>query len=149
MNRPHARSLQHPSLRRTQRGFTMVAAIFILVVLVALGGFIVSISTQQQIGSAQDVQGVRAYQAARAGLEWGLYRQLRAGSCVATSTFVPPASSLSGLTVTVTCTSTPDATSGPSTTTLTSVACNQPSAGVCPNNSPGANYIERRVDVSF
>lgn len=56
------------------RGFAIVTAMFILVVLAALGAFIVNISTNQQIGSVLDVQGVRAYQAARAGLEWGLYQ---------------------------------------------------------------------------
>ena len=56
------------------RGFTIVSAIFILVVLAGLGAFIVNVSTNQQIGSALDVQGVRAYQAARAGIEWGVYQ---------------------------------------------------------------------------
>jgi MSHA biogenesis protein MshP len=56
------------------RGFTIVSAIFILVVLAALGAFIVNISTNQQIGSALDVQGERAYHAARAGVEWGVYK---------------------------------------------------------------------------
>lgn len=62
-----------------QRGFTIVSAIFILVVLAALGAFIVNVSTNQQIGSALDVQGVRAYQAARAGIEWGIYKVTRDG----------------------------------------------------------------------
>ncbi|MCX7156856.1 MAG: pilus assembly PilX N-terminal domain-containing protein [Rhodocyclales bacterium] len=62
------------STTKRLRGFAIVSAIFILVVLAALGAFIMSISTSQQIGSALDVQGVRAYQAARAGLEWGLYK---------------------------------------------------------------------------
>lgn len=61
---------------RGQRGFTMVSAIFLLVVLVSLGAFIVNVSTTQSITSAQDVQGSRAYQAARAGVEWGLYQVL-------------------------------------------------------------------------
>lgn len=56
------------------RGFAIVSAIFIVVVLAALGAFMVNISTNQQIGSALDMQGVRAYQAARAGIEWGLYQ---------------------------------------------------------------------------
>ena len=50
-----------------QRGFTVVTAIFLLVVLAALGGFIATISTTQHIGSALDVSGARAYQAARSG----------------------------------------------------------------------------------
>ncbi len=60
----------------SQHGFTIVSAIFLLVVLASLGAFIVNISTTQSITSAQDLQGSRAYHAARAGLEWGLYQVL-------------------------------------------------------------------------
>ena len=59
-------------MRQTQRGFSMVAAIFLLVVLAALGAFMVTFSNTQHLTSAQDVQGSRAYWAARAGLEWGI-----------------------------------------------------------------------------
>ena len=55
-----------------QRGFAAIAALFILVVLAAMGAFMVSISSSQQLGAAQDVQGSRAYWAAQAGLEWAL-----------------------------------------------------------------------------
>lgn len=55
-------------------GFALVSAIFLLVVLAALGAFMVTLSTVQHITSAQDVQGSRAYQAARAGIEWGVYQ---------------------------------------------------------------------------
>jgi hypothetical protein len=91
-------------LARHLRGFAIVSAIFILVVLAALGAFMVTISSSQQVGSALDVQGVRAYQAARAGIEWGLYRQLRDESCSSATSFSPAASSLSGFTVSVACT---------------------------------------------
>lgn len=53
-----------------QRGFAAIAAIFLVVVLAALGGFMLTFSNTQQLTSTQDVQGVRAYWAARAGLEW-------------------------------------------------------------------------------
>lgn len=55
-----------------QRGFAAVAAIFLVVVLAALGGFMLTISNTQHLTSAQDVQGSRAYWTARAGLEWGI-----------------------------------------------------------------------------
>ena len=55
-----------------QRGFAAISAIFLLVVLAALGAFIVSVSSSQQVGSAQDVQGSRAYWAANAGIEWAI-----------------------------------------------------------------------------
>ncbi len=137
---------------RRQRGFTAVTAIFILVVLTALGAFILSVSTSQQIGSALDVQGVRVYEAARSGVEWGLYRQLRDNSCAASTSFVPPTPTLSAYTVTVTCVATPGTNGGPTVWTVTSTACNQPAGpapGTCPNPNPGTRYLERRLDVTF
>lgn len=58
----------------TSKGFSLVSAIFLLVVIAALGVFAVTLSTTQQQGAALDVLGTRAYQAARAGIEWGAYQ---------------------------------------------------------------------------
>jgi MSHA biogenesis protein MshP len=55
-----------------QHGFAAIAAIFLVVLMAALGSFMLSFSNTQQLSSAQDIQGSRAYWAARAGLEWGL-----------------------------------------------------------------------------
>lgn len=142
----------HALHQRLQRGFTAISAIVILVVLVALGAFIVNVSTNQQLGSALDVQGVRAYEAARAGVEWGLYQQLRNTSCAGATSFVPPAPTLATYTVTVSCVATPGSNGGPVTYTVVSTACNQPAGaapGACPNPNPGQRYIERRLDVTF
>lgn len=133
--------------KRMARGFAIVTAIFILVVLAVLGAFIVNVSTSQHIGSALDVQGSRAYQAARAGMEWGLYQQLRSNSCAASTSFSPAATTLSTFTVTVTCVATTDANGGPMIYSITSTACN--AAGSCPSASPSNAYIERRLDVTF
>ena len=86
--------------RRIQRGFAAVAAIFLLVVLAALGAFMVSISSSQQLTSAQDLQGSRAYWVARAGLEWAIGSLSAApGSCpTPPSPFV-----LHGFTLVLTC----------------------------------------------
>lgn len=95
---------------RSQQGFAAIAAIFLVVILAALGVFMVTFSNTQQLTSAQDLQGSRAYWAARAGLEWGI------GGVVA-STSTPPACPIlptpspttlpttfdGGFTVTVTC----------------------------------------------
>ena len=59
-----------------QNGFTIVQAIFIVVVLGLLGAYMVSISTISQATSTQVVLQARAYQAARAGLEWGIVSSL-------------------------------------------------------------------------
>lgn len=133
------------------RGFAILTAIFILVVLAALGGFILTISSGQQIGSALDVQGARAYQAARAGIEWGLHQRLQAGVACPAGSFVPAADTLAGFTVTVTCQpGAADPFGGPTVSTMTATACSEPSGGVCPNTTaPGNFYVERRLTVTF
>lgn len=124
-------------------GFALPAAIFLMVVLAALGAFLVNISVQQHSGHAADVQGVRAYQAARAGIEWGLYDFVRNGNC-AGGGLVQGA-----FTVTVTCAAQNNDVAGTAQTSarIVATACNQPAAGgVCPNVS-GANYVERQISV--
>ena len=107
-----------PAHRRLQRGFNIVTAIFLIVVLAMLGVFIVSVSGLQQTGARLDLQGVRGYQAARAGIEWAAFMVLDPNNALnpATCTALPacPAAisatlpalggSLSPFTVTVTCT---------------------------------------------
>ncbi|CAB1367602.1 pilus assembly PilX N-terminal domain-containing protein [Denitratisoma oestradiolicum] len=150
-----------------QSGFTIVSAIFILVVLAALGAFILVVSTTQQIGSAYDVQGARAYQAARAGIEWGIYQTWssspagRAGAAACTSTTLAFAgTTLHEFRVTVSCVATPDPAGmgGPTVFTVIAVACNRPNLdGSCSDANGNANsasagsfgYIERRVTVTI
>lgn len=74
-SRPHA-----------QRGFALASAIFVLVVLAALGAAMLTFSSAQHVGSAMDAQGARALQAARAGIEWGAYQALRNNSCAGSAT---------------------------------------------------------------
>lgn len=134
-------------------GFSLLTAIFLLVVLAGLGAAMVAVSTSQQTGSALDMQGARAYQAARAGVEWGLFQKLRSNSCVSTGTTfaLPAASTLAAFTVTVTCTetATPGLT-GTSGFQIVACACNEPVAGTgCPNASPGIDYVQRVISVAF
>jgi len=65
------------SIMDKQQGFGAIAAIVILVILAVLAAAVVSVGTTQQITSAQDVMSARAWQAARAGNEWGLYQALQ------------------------------------------------------------------------
>lgn len=57
-----------------QQGFAAIAALVLIAVLATMGGYLVTTSDALQATSAKDVQGIRAYWAARAGLEWGLAR---------------------------------------------------------------------------
>ncbi|MDQ2695191.1 MAG: pilus assembly protein MshP [Pseudomonadota bacterium] len=58
--------------RRPQRGFTLVAAVFIVVVLALAAAFMVRTAGVQQATVLFALQGARAYHAARSGLEWGI-----------------------------------------------------------------------------
>lgn len=90
---------------RVQRGFALASAIFLLVVLAALGAAMLTFSSTQHAGAAMDVQSARAYQAARAGIEWGAYRVLRNNNCAA-STTVALESDLAGFNLVVECAAT-------------------------------------------
>lgn len=70
---------------RVQRGFGAIAAIVILVMLASLAAAIVSVGTSQHLTSAQDVMSAKAWQAARAGNEWGLYKALKVETWTATA----------------------------------------------------------------
>ena len=72
---------------KMQRGFSLVSAIFLLVVIAALGTFAVTLSTTQHQSAALDVMGARAYQASRAGIEWAAFQLVQssvAGGAFAT-----------------------------------------------------------------
>jgi len=144
-----------------QRGFGAIAAIVILVILAVMGAAIVGISTSQQISSAQDVMSSKAWQAARAGNEWGLFKAL---SSTTPSDTWKTCSNLTqtidltadtGFNVTVTCNSWPfnegEATPGVAKVVrvfrITAVAC---PAATCPATDAsvmGLGYVERTRTV--
>lgn len=91
---------------RHQGGFSLVTAIFILVILAALGAAMVTFSSAQHGTVAMDIQSARAYQAARAGIEWGAYEALQVPSFNCTGapfTLTFAGTNLAGFTATVDC----------------------------------------------
>lgn len=64
------------SPRSRQRGVSIIAAIFFLLLFAAISAAMVTLTTTSNATSTQDIQGGRAYQAARAGVEWGLWQVL-------------------------------------------------------------------------
>lgn len=139
------------------RGASLITALFLVVVLAGLAAAVVRLVMVQQATAAMDMLGVQAYQAARSGLEWGLYQQLRikppAVDCFASpQTFVMPHDAgLRNFTVTVTCVAGGANLAGNTTNrwTIAAVACNQPSASGCPNPTTHADYVQRRVQAEL
>lgn len=152
-----------------QCGLGAIMAIVVLVILSALAAAMVSLGNTQAMSSAQDALATRAWLAARAGNEWGLFQALQPSGlwywnpatglpatppCDASATGVKSQtldlSSASGFWVTVTCTSQSynegsDAVGSRRVTvyTLDAVACT--SAAGCPDATAaaGQTYVER------
>lgn len=156
-------STTRPELPRRQAGFALVAAVFILVVLAGLAGYLVSTSATQNLTLAQGAMNARAALAARAGIEWAAYQVTRtvppafktACDAVGYNAAVAPvpatqvfaAGDLAGLgefQVDITCRSQSYAEAGSTYRVyqLTATAC---SAAPCPATSPPpVGYVEHR-----
>lgn len=144
---------------KLQKGFSLVTAIFLLVVLGTLGTMMVTFFVAQQQSSALDVMGSRAYQAARAGVEWAAYNvaQQAPGSqwpgCAtyaastmlfAAGTATALAGTMSPFTVSLTCSSV-SAVEGGSTIYVYDLTSTAVSAGA-PGNT---DYVERVISVKM
>jgi len=114
--------------------------------------------------------GVRAYQSARAGMEWGAWQVLDPNNnlpgfggtanlppCPTTPTNLTGlGGSLSSFTVTVTCSATINAPTTEGNRNIgayqiIATACNQPvvGPGTCPNPTPTGGYVERQLQATL
>jgi MSHA biogenesis protein MshP len=140
-----------------------MAAMFIIVTLAAIGVYLLTISTGQLAAGAQDEQGARAYQAARAGIDWGAFQVLRNSSgafATTTCTTVNPGDTLdlgtlgapggTSFHATVTCTRTTDTEGGATIRIYVIVAtgCNRPSCPVTVPDATYATYVERQLRLT-
>jgi MSHA biogenesis protein MshP len=143
--------------RRQQAGMGAVVAIVILVMLSSLAAGLVRLSWTAETSSGADILAARARQAAKAGLEWGLFQALRGTWTACTSaTQTLDLRSQTGMWVTITCTGNSyveGADSGSNArvvriTNIEAVACN--GTATCPDNASAANlgYVERRQRTS-
>jgi MSHA biogenesis protein MshP len=140
--------------RQHEQGFLLMAAVFLVVVVGAFIGYIATQANVQEITSADDVQSVRALQAARAGVELGAYQVIQNGTCPASSLTFPASTTLAPFTVAITCTTSASLTEGATTEVvynITANACNVPQAGTpCPNSTTtSAVYVDREVSITI
>lgn len=161
--------MRKPIRRQRQSGFLVIAAVFLLVVLAGLVAYLTTVSTTSQAASAADFNSARAYQAARAGIEWGAYQILRdpgggtyKAACDAATDPLMPAkfdltfgSTLTAFTATVRCSSSANLTEGAVTNLksyrIESNGCNEPTGAgpSCPNTATAsATYVERELRLS-
>jgi MSHA biogenesis protein MshP len=131
---------------RAEHGFTLVSAVFLIVILALLSAYLVNLRLHQEAGSTLDTLGTRAFAAAHSGVEWGAYNSLRNSTCAASTPLVL-SGTLSGFTLTVTCNTAGPYDEGGATVnvhTIVATACN---SATCPPVTPGPNYVERQITV--
>ena len=125
------------------RGFALVPALFLIVVLAALGAAAIRIGNGEQQTVTMALQQVRALAAARAGIEWGAYNALVNHSCAASTTLNLSEAALVGFTVAITC----------SSTSFTSNAVTRYAYVLVANSSSGTygqpGYVHRVVSSTF
>jgi len=135
-------------IAKRARGFALILALFLIVSLAAIAGYLLTVSNTQVEAGIMDEQGAHAYQAARAGLEWGAYQVLRASNCppgptTMTLSFAP------GFRASVTCTAfAPESEGGVTVNTflIRSTGCND--AAGCPGTAV-SGYVERQLQLTL
>jgi len=93
---------------RRQRGISVIAALFIVLVLAALGAWLVTVTGAQAVSTLHGELGARARYGAHAGLEWALHAIVNAGGAgldcgPGTTSFTLGAGALAGFDVSVEC----------------------------------------------
>ena len=66
-----------------QTGFALVAAMFVMIIIAMVVLAMMRLAGNQHGTNSLAIQQARAYQAARAGLEWGINQAVNAGTCAA------------------------------------------------------------------
>lgn len=85
---------------------SVIAGIFLLMLMAVLAAVMANIVSTAHVNMAADIGGSRAYQAARAGAEWGMYQLDPNAQAAALPDCVDGSPAIPGHTVTVTCAST-------------------------------------------
>ena len=68
---------------RQVRGFTLISALFVLVVVSSLGVYLVNLSSGQHLSTALSVRSAQALFAAHSGMDWVIYRLSQGDNCAA------------------------------------------------------------------
>ena len=133
-------------------GSVLISAMFVMIVLAALGATMISLSTVQQDTVNKSVLSARVYYGAKAGLEWAIQRTISDPGATPTRCVTGPNpefpatmtltdSGIAGVTVTVTCS---QSQHGAGTTAYTYYLSSTAVTGTI--GTPG--YAERRMEAT-
>lgn len=131
-------------MRRLQRGFTLIVAVFLITGLAVLGLFMVQISGLQHHTTMLAGLGAQGYYTARAGAEWAVIRALDGQSCNTTFAAGTLSGTMADYTVTVSCSSTTHSIAGDDDITVWAVT------SIAVRGSLGdLDHVSRTVTLSF
>jgi MSHA biogenesis protein MshP len=137
------------TMKRAQQGFSLVTAVFLVVVLAVLGAMMATLFSAQTQSAASDVLGLRAYQAARTGIEWGAANAPGWSGCPTIPAPLFAANTLNGelapFTVTLTCSASSAVENTATVWVYNLTASASGVAGTVPGN---ADYAERVITAS-
>jgi len=124
-------------------GFTLITALFLLVVVALLSVYMINFSGVQHTTLVYGMQGARAMQAARAGIEWGIYESIINDTCTPSTSFnTSGAGQLDNFNITVDCSSSTHVES--STTIITYQLTSEASI----NSFGSLDYVFRSLQAS-
>ena len=137
---------------KRNKGFALPSAIFLLVVIGIMTVGLLMMNKFYQKNSGLDTLDIKAYQAAKYGLEYGLYQANKASTCLASGQTIAVAGVFfQGFKVTYTCTSQTSNEAGTIVTyyKITAVGCNTagascPEAGTKPASE---DYVEKSLSA--
>lgn len=128
----------------SQRGFTLIVAVFLITAIAALGLFMVTISGTQHQTTMLAGLGAQGFYAARTGAEWAVNRALNGQPCSTTFGVGSLAGTLGDYTVTVSCTSTSHTIAGDPTINVWSVT-----STAVRGNLGDLDHVARTLTISF
>ena len=140
---------------RPERGFALVAALFVMVIIAVVVATMSRLSITQNASLDLALQQARAYQAARAGLEWGLHQVMAESNTTGLCPVGNPSmagSGLSDFSVSVACVKLPCATTSCAQTYTEGIRTFNlyRLTATASNGSPGSrvDYAWRRLEVT-
>ena len=135
------RNFANISARPWQRGVSVITAVFLLLLMAVLAAAIANIVSTSHVNLAADIGGARAYQAARAGAEWGIFQLDPNAQASVLPACVNGTPAVPGHTVTVTCASSDHSEAGRSLRIYRIVS-------LAVANGVRAPGIERQIEVT-
>lgn len=127
-------------MNAVERGFSLITAIFLLVVVATIGTYMLTIGSTQQQTSTLSVLSSRALHAADSGMEWAIATVLSTDACFGSpTTFILGGGAASGYSVTGTCAAS-SYSEGPDTYNVFSLVTTATRGSVS-----SADYVRRSV----